>query len=111
MRVTITYLRLKSIWKFFALSKNALNIVQQLKSTSNVKYKSTGFWKDHYTMTLWNSEDDLKDFAKSGAHLQAMKKSGEMAELIKTLTIDSDQLIDWATAKSMLREVKPLRFD
>lgn len=111
MKVTITYLRLKSIWKFFALSQNALQIVKQLKSTNHVKYKATGFWKDHYTMTLWNSEDDLKHFAKSGAHLQAMKKSGEMAEMIKTLTIDSDKLIDWTTAKSMLQDVKPLRFD
>lgn len=111
MKVTITYLRLKSAWKFFALSQNAMHIVKQLKSTNHVGYKATGFWKDHYTMTLWKSEDDLKDFAKSGAHLQAMKKSGEMAELIKTLTIDSDQFIDWKIAKSMLENVKPLRFD
>jgi hypothetical protein len=110
MRVTITYLRLKSLWKFFALSQNAMHIVKQLKSTDHIGYKATGFWKDHYTMTLWKSEDDLKVFAKSGAHLAAMQKSGEMAEMIKTLTIDSDHLIDWPTAKSMLEEVKPLRF-
>ena len=111
MKVTITYLRLKSVWKFFALSQNAMHIVKQLKSTDHIGYKATGFWKDHYTMTLWKSEDDLKAFAKSGAHLTAMAKSGEMAEMIKTLTFDSDALIDWPTAKLMLEEVRPLRFD
>ena len=58
----------------------------------------------HYTMTLWESEEDLKAFAASGAHLEAMKKGASIAREIRTLTIDATELPDWKTAKKMLEK-------
>ena len=58
----------------------------------------------HYTMTLWESEEDLKAFAASGAHLEAMKKGASIAREIRTLTIDGEQLPDWKTAKELLKK-------
>ena len=58
----------------------------------------------HYTMTLWENEEDLKTFAKSGAHLEAMQKGAKIASEIRTLTMDAEQLPDWKTAKTMLAE-------
>ncbi|MBX2971391.1 MAG: DUF3291 domain-containing protein [Cyclobacteriaceae bacterium] len=104
MMVTITSIQLKSPFKFFALSYRAMNIMFQLKKTNVAQMKKQGFWTKHYTMTAWNSEQELKDFAKSGAHLEAMKLSADIATEIRTLTMPMDQLPDWKTAKQLLEE-------
>ncbi len=61
-------------------------------------------------MTLWNNDDELKAFARSGAHLDAMKMSKEIAKEIKTLTIDADKLPTWQEAQKLLETAKSLRF-
>ncbi|MGV3598829.1 MAG: DUF3291 domain-containing protein [Bacteroidota bacterium] len=102
MFVTITSLELKSPLKFFALSLYALRIINQLKNTPCVDKKTNGVWTKHYTMTLWKTEEDLKTFAKQGAHLEAMRKSGLIAKQIRILTYQADKLPDWKTAKQKL---------
>ena len=104
MKITITSIRLRSPFKFFPLSLYALHIMRQLKSTNYAEFKKTGLWTMHYTMTMWRSEEDLKVFATSGAHLKAMQKGASIASEISTLTIDAEQLPDWKTAKEMLRK-------
>lgn len=110
MKVTITSIELKTIFKFFPLSLYALNIVKQLKTTNCLDFKKQGIWTLHYTMTLWKNEEQLKNFAKSGAHLKAMKDSAKIAKEIKTITIDADELPDWKTAKQLLTKAKSFRF-
>lgn len=110
MKVTITYLELKNPFSFFALSYNAMKILQQLKSTPCVEMKKKGMWTKHYTMTLWNAESELKDFSKSGAHLNAMKQSAKIAKEIRTITVDMDKLPDWKTAEELLANAKPLKY-
>jgi hypothetical protein len=61
-------------------------------------------------MTLWNNESELKDFAKSGAHLDAMKKSKDIAKEIRTMTIDTDTLPTWDEAKRLLENGKVFKF-
>ncbi|HNL08662.1 MAG TPA: hypothetical protein PKH93_13885, partial [Chitinophagales bacterium] len=92
MKATITSIELKGPLKFFALSATALSIIKQLKATNCKDFKKKGIWTKHYTMTLWNNESELKEFAKSGAHLDAMKKSKQMAKEIRTITIDTETL-------------------
>lgn len=104
MKVTITSLELKSPWKFFSLSYQAMKILRQLSGTNCVKKKSTGFWTRHYTMTLWNTEQDLKAFARSGQHLNAMKNGASIAREIRILTIDAKELPTWKIAKLLLKE-------
>jgi hypothetical protein len=103
MIVVVTSLELKSPFTFFALSYNAMKIIRQMKQTSCVAYKSTGFWTSHYTMSLWKSADEMKQFARSGSHLQAMKKSSLIAREIRTLVVEADALPSWAVAKERLR--------
>ncbi len=110
MKATITLIVLKSPFKFFPLSLFALNIIKQLQATDYLEFKKQGFWTKHYTMTLWQTEQQLKDFAHSGAHLNAMKKSAEMAKEIRTITIDAKELPDWKTAKQLLEKGKVMRF-
>ena len=111
MKVTITSIELKGPLKFFALSSRAMQVVKQLKATDCKQYKAKGFWTKHYTMTLWNNETELKDFARSGAHLEAMKASADMAKEIRTLTIDASELPSWNDAIAMLQNGKILTFN
>ncbi|MEM9674587.1 MAG: DUF3291 domain-containing protein [Bacteroidota bacterium] len=111
MKVTVTSIELKGPLKFFALSSRALKITRQLKATNCLKFKKRGFWTTHYTMTLWNSEEELKEFARSDAHLQAMKDSGKIAREIRTYTYDADHLPKWSTATQLLlHKAKIIRY-
>lgn len=111
MIVVITSLKLKTPFQFFALSLNALRITRQLKSTKCVAFKSRGFWTLHYTMSLWETQEEMKEFAKSGKHLDAMKKSATIAKEIRTLTIEAPVLPKWKDAKQrLLKEGKILNF-
>ena len=104
MYITITSITLRSPWKFFALSRYALDISRQLKKTPVREFKKRGVGLTHYTMTLWNNAEDLKEFAKSGAHAMAMRKTNKLAHEVRTLTLPQEVLPSWAEAKQMLEE-------
>ncbi len=110
MKATITSIELKGPLKFFALSSRALHIIRQLKTTDCKDFKKRGVWTMHYTMTLWNNEEELQQFARSGAHLEAMKASKDMAKEIRTITIETDQLPSWAEAKELLKKGKVIAY-
>ena len=91
---------------------HGLKISNQAKKEKGfIAMKNTGFGKLHYTLSHWQTEEDLKRFAQSGEHLKAMKDGGKLASEIKTYTYSSDQLPDWKSAKKLLSEKgKPLTF-
>ena len=105
MIITITSLRLSSIWKFFRLSQLALRILKQTKTQKGfLRIKTTGFGYDHYTMSAWETENDMENFARSGAHKDAMKESKAVSSEIGIYTYSSDHLPDWKEAKRELRK-------
>ena len=111
MKVTITSIELKGPLKYFALSRMAWNIMKQLKTAEYLDFKKSGFWTTHYTMTLWRSETEMKEFAHGGAHKTAMINSKRIAKEIRTITIDANQLPKWNIAKRLLKNGKVMRFD
>lgn len=103
MVIVVTVIRLKSIWKFFALSSNSLQVVRQLKAApGNISYRSRGFGKVHYTLSAWESVESMRSFARSGAHKSAMGKSAQLADEIRTLSFEADEMPDWESAKARL---------
>lgn len=102
MILVVTSIELKSPIRFFALSYNALKILKQLKSTRCAAYKSRGFWTRHYTMSLWENHEDMKSFARSGAHLEAMKQSAALAKEIRTVVLEVPAPLSWKAAKEQL---------
>lgn len=110
MKASITSIELKGPLKFFALSSKALGIIKQLKATKCKDFKKKGIWTKHYTMTLWNNEAELKEFAKSGAHLEAMKVSNQIAKEIRTITIETDALPNWDEAIKLLENAKVYKY-
>jgi hypothetical protein len=106
MIITISSIKLKSIWKFFALSYYALSISKQVvKQKGFLKFKKTGIGKLHYTLTAWETEEDMKALAyQSGAHQESMKASAGLASELRTYTYSTDKLPDWKEAKKLLME-------
>ena len=103
MIVTITLIELKSPLKYPALVFHYLKIIKQARNASCVSLKSTGFWTTFYTMTIWKSLEDMKNFARKGAHLDAMKMSGKIAKEIRILNIEGSTLLSWKEAKQKVR--------
>ena len=106
MILVITSIELKNPFGFFALSARARYVVKQLKQSACFASKTKGFWTKHYTMTLWESESDMKSFARSGAHLKAMKNNSSFSKEIKTITISADDFPSWKEAKRFLKNGK-----
>lgn len=105
MIINVTSIRLRSLWNFFALSYHGLLISRQAKTQPGfVRMKNRGFGYDHYTLSVWESEEALRQFARSGAHLDAMKKSGQLASEIRTYSYAGGQLPSWNEVKGLLRE-------
>ena len=111
MKATITSIELKGPFKYFVLSSMAWRIMKQLKSSDYEDFRKTGFWTVHCTMTLWRSEDEMRKFASSGAHKDAMQSSRRIAKEIRTITIDAEELPSWSVAKQLLKKGKVIRFD
>lgn len=104
MYITVTSIKLKHWWNFFKLSQYALAIVKQTKKEKGlIKFKKQGIGLLHYTLTAWESEEDLKRFARSGAHLEAMKISGSIASELGTYTYESRAIPNWKEAKILLQ--------
>ena len=113
MVITITSLELRHWWDFFKLSLWGLKIVRQTKTQKGfIEMKNTGFGYLHFTLSAWETEADVKNFARSGAHLEAMKQSRKLATEIRIYTFRSDEIPDWKDAKRLLFERgKVLSFD
>jgi len=93
------------VFRAFELSYNGLLISRQTKTQPGfIRLKNTGFGYDHYTLSVWEDYESLKAFARSGAHLDAMKKSATLASEIRTYSYESGQLPDWKQVKVLLRE-------
>jgi hypothetical protein len=105
MIVTITSLKLRSLFGFFRLSLHGLRISRQAKSEPGfVKMKNTGSGYTHYTLTAWESEADLKRFSRTGAHLDGIKQGKSLAREIRIFTFPSDSIPDWKEAKRLVAE-------
>ena len=110
MKVTITSIELRGPFKYFALSMSALKVIRQLKTTKCKKFKKKGLWTKHYTMTLWNTEEEIKEFARSGAHKEAMKLSASLAKEIRSVTIEAHRMPNWKEALELLKTGKVYKY-
>lgn len=102
MKLIITCIELRSPFGFFTLARMALDISRQLKKFRCVQFRKKGFWTKHYTMTLWQSEEGLREFAHSGEHLKAMKMAGTIAREVRTVALSVDEFPKWDRAIGLL---------
>lgn len=110
MKVTITSIELKGFFYFFMFAYHVAKIVKQLKTANYKEFKRKGQWNKFYTMTLWDNEADIKAFAISGAHFEAMKRSKKIAKEIRTYTYDAKELPSWDDANILLESARVIRY-
>jgi heme-degrading monooxygenase HmoA len=104
MIINVTSIKLKSVWLFFRLTMHGFKIQQQAKKSKGfIKMKNTGFGYDHFTLSVWENSEDLKSFAVSGAHKEAMKISRELAREIRTYTYTAENIPGWSDVKKLLQ--------
>jgi heme-degrading monooxygenase HmoA len=107
MIITVTSIKLRSLFSFFKLSLFALRIIRQLETQPGFRgMKKTGLGSLHYTMSAWDSEADMQRFSKSGAHLEAMRQSRSIGSEIQTYTYEADSFPSWKEAKLLLEKGK-----
>lgn len=103
MIVTITYIKLRSALDIVELIRHGKRIKKQLKQQNCKGFSQHGFWRDIYTMTLWDSDADMKVFAQSGEHKESMKSTAKLGQQVRTLTLEADKIPSWRYAKRRLR--------
>lgn len=103
MVITVTSLRLRRLWGYFKLTYLAMFVVKQTRTQPGfILMNNTGFGYLHYTLSVWETKEALEQFARTGAHLAAMKQSRQLATEINTYTFESTQIPDWKEAKQAL---------
>jgi hypothetical protein len=107
MILSVTKIELNSYFKLRAFFKFNGRIIAELKNSKCKKYKIAGSWnlKIWYTMTLWESDNDIDSFYRNGAHMEAMKLSKTFSSAIQSTRIDSENLIDWKEAKKLFNKI------
>ena len=105
MIISVTSIKLRKLWYFFRLSLHGIKVVRQTKNQKGfIQMKNTGFGYYHYTLSIWETKEDVKNFSKSGAHLEAMKESKAIATEIGIYTYDTDKIPNWNEAKELVKE-------
>jgi hypothetical protein len=52
-------------------------------------------------MTLWEKEEDINSFYRSGTHLQAMKQSPNFSNNLSSRRVNSNTMLPWKEAKAL----------
>lgn len=110
MIVTITYIRLWNGFKVIELIKHGNRIKKQLWQQNCRGYKQFGFWRHVYTMTMWDNEEDMKFFARTGEHKESMKSTAHLGKQVRSYTFEADKFPGWLTAFKLVRNGKVINF-
>ncbi len=104
MILSITYIRLKSVWKIFSFMAYTAESVKQLNSSKCIDFKANVSLKHHYTLSLWNNMEELRGFSRNGAHKKAVKNAKKIASEIKILSMEADEFPKWKDAKDWVEK-------
>ena len=96
--VSITGLRLKSIWCYFSFTQHAIPCYTEAMSTEgNVLTDTKKVDGVHHTLTAWESRDAMMKFFVSEPHRAAMKAFPKIATG-KTYGYWTDEVPNWDEA-------------
>jgi hypothetical protein len=55
-------------------------------------------------MSAWKSEEAMRSFVRTGAHLESMKHSADISTEIRTYTYQASRLPDWKEGQELLEQ-------
>lgn len=97
--VSITFFKvnaLRHVPKFLRLSGAAKKAAERAKGVKAVKLTAK-FYLRFFTITQWESLDDLMAYVRSDAHAEAMKHSNKFGKGM-VYHFESDELPSWSEA-------------
>lgn len=103
MIVSVTKLELVSYSKLAPFFSFNTRIIAELKQSKCVKFKVSCNWnfKTWYTMSVWETENDLHEFYRNGTHLEAMKAARGLANKLESRRIQGEDFISWGKVKKL----------
>lgn len=111
MIVVVTSIQLKSPFSLFKHYQFAVGSILQLKANSScIGFKTGGFYPKQFTMSLWNNTEEMKKYARTGTHLQAMQHARSVATEVQTISFEATELPNWKVAKEKLLAGKKITY-
>ena len=105
MFISITYIKVKSIWKVPSFFKHVGNINRQIAQAEGViATRLKGGLSKNYTITAWESKEAMLNFRNNGAHLEAMKATRFISNEYASCHYEADELPGWKEALKMVYE-------
>jgi len=105
--VSVSELQPKSFWKLRSFLSVSQKIAQESKLSKGNKHtalNARGLLK-FYTITAWETIDDLTAFRNSGLHKEAMMKTMHYSKSVKNLRWESDIIPAWKEVYEKLETV------
>ncbi|MEK6482271.1 hypothetical protein WJR50_32325 [Catalinimonas sp. 4WD22] len=105
MFISITYLKVKSLWKVPAFMHHVYKINQQIAGAEGVisVNAKAGIYRN-YTLTAWENKESMMRFRNNGAHLQAMKVIGKLSNAYGSYHYEADSIPSWKEALLLLQD-------
>ncbi|MEJ2212906.1 MAG: hypothetical protein P8Y20_02275 [Gammaproteobacteria bacterium] len=96
MYIYITGLDLQSPWKSLIFYSHAIpSLLKAASSRGNLSVEVKNFNGVKHTLSVWESEDDMKSFINSGSHKKAIEAFTRIAK-DKMFGYDAQEIPDWS---------------
>ncbi|MFC7370273.1 hypothetical protein ACFQPF_01095 [Fictibacillus iocasae] len=76
---------------------------KKAKGILHSSYISEG-WITYWTLTVWESEQHMKEYRNKGSHRSAMKNSRRIADELEKVNYVGLDFPSWETAKKIVNE-------
>jgi len=100
---TATVFKLKSWWRYFSFFGYTFRALRQARNAGGIVHIKIRPLR-LMTLTVWKSEEDMKRFRNSGAHLVAMRKSNFFGS-IYSATWETADIPTWKHASKKLSDI------
>lgn len=103
MFISITYIKVKSIWKVPSFMKHVGQINRQIAKAEGVlaTHLKGGISKN-YTLTAWENKQAMLNFRNNGPHLEAMKAIRFISNEYASCHYEGAELPKWRDALTMV---------
>ncbi|MDP5276604.1 DoxX family protein [Chengkuizengella axinellae] len=98
--VSATKIRLKSLSQFIPFMWSTFKVLFQLSQTKGISTSSVKIIgiKTYMTLTVFHSENALKQFQNHGSHLKSMQRTNTLASHVDSARFKSNTLPSWTDA-------------
>lgn len=111
MLITVSKLTLTSVFQIPRMIKYAGATLDQIRaSTGNLHAATTATsLLHHWTFSVWETREDMLSFVRSGAHLEAIQATSDMASVASFLTMEVEETPSFKQARNWLRTSEQTR--